>query len=394
MAPLPPTARCSLARIEQRLQQLVDDSAPLDGSEAGDEGRSIGGGAAGAATAAAQFVTDAPASCPQPLNQAAPGQPGAPCYSQQLELARLRRERDEAVKEQQAALRRERDGAVSEAAQLRSQLHELQQVHAALEQQHAQHTRQAEQAAAATAAERAAQAAQMERLQAAHAAVTADSQRKSLRIEALETQQAVLLESYRFLEAELRGSATALPPAQARSLTRLPPHPRSPQLATAGDPPYITDLVPSRGAALASEGDAVERLALSHSHLALAVRCAELQFALGQADRRVQAAEVAAMAAEEQAAGLRLLLAKASSGSAAALQQRLDAACGQLEEAQELGAQLRRQLAQKEEALALVAAEKRQLQADLRLMLQAKAALAALAGGLSAAAGRTGTMAL
>lgn len=42
---------------------------------------------------------------------------------------------------------------------------------------------------------------------------------------------------------------------------------------------------------------------------------------------------------------------------------------------------------QKEEALAVLAGEKRQLQADLRLMLQAKAALAALAGGLRGAAG-------
>lgn len=44
-------------------------------------------------------------------------------------------------------------------------------------------------------------------------------------------------------------------------------------------------------------------------------------------------------------------------------------------------------LVQKEEALAVLAGEKRQLQADLRLMLQAKAALAALAGGLHGAAG-------
>lgn len=44
-------------------------------------------------------------------------------------------------------------------------------------------------------------------------------------------------------------------------------------------------------------------------------------------------------------------------------------------------------LAQKEEALAVLAGEKAQLQADLRLMLQAKAALAALAGGLRGAAG-------
>lgn len=42
---------------------------------------------------------------------------------------------------------------------------------------------------------------------------------------------------------------------------------------------------------------------------------------------------------------------------------------------------------QKEEALAALTAEKRQLQADLRLLLQAKGALAALAGGLNGALG-------
>lgn len=359
MPPLPLPARCSLARIEQRLQQLVVDSEPSSWSEAGEEAHPIAGadaGGAAAAQASAPAVTDAPA-CRPPPPSSAPGQPGGFSYAEQLELARLRRERDEAVKEQQAAMRRERDAAASEAAQLRNQLRELQQAHAALERQHAEQARQAEQAAAAAAAGRAAQAAALERLQAAHAASTADAQRKSLRIEALETQQAVLLESYRALEAERRGAAAPLPPvpllcSPGRQAQRA--HGTHAQLATAArDPPCSTDLVPlgrvGWDTSLAegeAGGDAVERLALSHSHLALAVRCAELQFALGQAERRAQAAQAAAAEAEEQAAGLRLLLAKASSGGAAAMQQRLDAACRQLEEAQALGAQLRRQLAQ------------------------------------------------
>ena len=443
MAPLPPTARRSLARIEQRLQQLVRDSAPSDGSGAGDEGQAVQGGDA-AAAAAPPAVTAAAAVAPSaapPLASAA-GQPGAPCYAQQLELVRLRQERDEVIREQQAALRRERDTAVSEASQLRTQLWELQQAHAALERQHAEQALQAEQAAAAAAAERTA----LERLQVAHAAVMADAQRKSLRIEALETQQALLLESYRALEAEHRASASLPSPPKPCSPARLA-HARRPQLATAGDPPCSTDLVASRGTALAFEGDAVEQLALSHSHLGLAVRCAELQFALSQAEHRAQASEAAVAAAVEQAAGLRMLLARASSGSTAALQQRLDDACRHLAEAQALGAQLRRQLVQarlggagaptclgpaavlilirpasrgghsagqaarqlcfssrqtipvvplcvlqKEEALAVLAADKRQLQADLRLMLQAKAALAALAGGLRGTTGTAGAV--
>lgn len=349
MVPLPPAALGSLARIEQRLQQLVDSSAS-DCSEAGDEVQRTAAGASARAGVAAQSrtepaVTVAPCPCLPP--PASAGQPGAPCYAQQLELARLRQERDAAVQEQQAAVRRERDAAMSEAAQLRSQLRELQQAHAALERRLAEDMRRAEAAEAAAAAERAAQAAALERLQAAHAALTADGQLKSMRIEALETQRAVLLESYQALEAEHRRSAALVPSPWPSSPAHVPAPRRQRQLATAAaDPPCSTDLVPSGGAALASGVDAVERLALSHSHLALAVRCAELQFGLGQAERRAQAAEAAAAAAEQQAAGLRLMLAKASGGGAAALQQRLDAACRQLEGARVLGEQLLRQLAQ------------------------------------------------
>lgn len=349
MAPLPPAALGSLARMEHRLQQLVDSSAS-DCSEAGDERqRTAAGASAGAGVAAQSWAEPAVtvARSPRLSLPASAGQPGAPCYAQQLELARLRQERDAAVREQQAALRRERDAAMSEAAQLRSQLRELQQAQSALEQRHAEHTRRAEAAGAAAAAEHAAQAAAMERLQAAHAALTVDGQLKSMRVEALETQRAVLLESYQALEVEHRRSAALVPSPWPSSPAHLPAPRRQQQLATAAaDPPCSTDLVPSGMAALASGGDAVERLALSHSHLALAVRCAELQFGLGQAERRAQVAEAAAAAAEEQAAGLRLLLAKASGGGAAALQQRLDAACRQLEEARALGEKMRLQLAQ------------------------------------------------
>lgn len=357
MPPLPPAAARSLARIESKLQQLVQDAAPAleEGGGRDEEWRRPAAAAGGAAAHSppVSSVTDAP---PAAQPTVAPAFQPAPSYAHQLELAHLRRERDEAVKEQHAALRRERDAAAAEAAELRGQLAALQQAHAALESWHGEHTWRAEQAAAAAAADSSAQAAALERLQAAHAAAVADSQRKALRIAALETQQAVLLESYRALESERHcgaapwacsggGSPLVISPARL-------PGPRRLQLAPAADPPCSTErgLAPAWAAAAApaagAEGDAVERLAVSHSHLALAVRCAELQFALGQAERQAQAAEEAAAAAEEQAAGLRVLLARVVGGGAGGLQQRLEAAFHQLEEARALGAELQCQLVQ------------------------------------------------
>ena len=359
MAPLPPAAARSLARIECKLQQLVEDAGPAleEGGGRADEWRLPAAGAAAAARrAAAQpaaTVTDAPPAA-QPT---APACQPAPSFAHQLELAQLRRERDEAVKAQHAALRRERDAAAAEAAELRGRLDELQRAHAALERQHPEHVRRTEQASAAAAADGSAQAAALERLHAAHAALLADGHSKALRIAALETQQAVLLESYRALESERHGGAAPCVSSGGGGSTLRSPAclagPRRLQLGPAADPPCSTErgLVPAWGGGAAPaggsfEGDAVERLAISHSHLGLAVRCAELQFAAGRAEQRAEAAEAAAAAAEEQAAGLRVLLARAAGGAASGLQQRLETACRQLEEARALGAQLRSQLAQ------------------------------------------------
>lgn len=277
-------------------------------------------------------------------------------FAHQHELARLRRERDEAAAAIAAELRRARDTAVSEAAGLRERLDALQGEHAALRGQHA--VLQTEQAAATDAAERDGTVKELERLRAAFAGQAAENQGQALRVEALECQLAVLMEAFRMLEAErLQGGRqpgqVLLPAAVANpcggigssTLHRVP-------LLMGGsyaalpmvDPPAWVDTASASGGA---ELDPAERLAVSHSHMGLALRCAELLFSLGQAQRQAAAATAAAAAADEQAAGLRLLLARQQgAGSAGMLQQRLDAACRQLEHARSLGQELQRQLTQ------------------------------------------------
>lgn len=346
----------------------------------------------GAATTAAAATGGASASA----SAAAPSPPLLPwsscpsCSALQLELERARRERESARAE---ASRRVAEAEVS--------AREL----AAMREAHAVAAVRAEQAAARGAAELAAKAEALERTQAANAQLEAAVQQRQLRIEALESKQAVLLECFRAMEGELAqkqrrdtrqqqqrdsrwqrrqeagfgGAAQGMLAAEGARSDSL-------ALAVDADVDGLT-LAPWQGDTLCGNGSggllgasehagptatgypqeslgSVEQLALSSTHLSLALRCAELQFQLGQQRRAAEAAQQAAAAAQEQAAGLRLLLARqaitagsgdggASGGlaagggvAAAALGQRLEAACMQLEQAKVAEAQLHQQLTQ------------------------------------------------
>lgn len=353
--PLHPTP--SLAQLE--LQRLLD-ALPAASQE--EEGPASPSTAAPDPTPPTAAATDAPA----PADQAAPPIWHPPSFSHAHELAQLRQERDAAVAQEQAALRRERNAAVAEAAEARAQLDALRWEHAALREAHAVALLRAEQAAAASAAQLASQGAQLERLQAGRAELEADKRRMSALIDSQTVKLAVLLECYQALEADWLASRAGCapaetaggPPASARSPARLPGPPPLGAAAAAGG--AITLRAPAALAAPEDPGDAAcwslgacsephpaERLAVSHSHLALALRCAELQLQLGRAQRQAQQAQQAAKGAEDEVAGLRLLLARQGAGAGRAvpaLQLRLEAACRQLQEAEGLGAELRRQL--------------------------------------------------
>lgn len=254
-------------------------------------------------------------------------------FSLQLELMRLRRERDEAVAASAAELRRERD----QAAGLRARLEALQAEHAALREQHATAALRAEQAAAKRAAEAEASALEAERLRAAHAQLAAERQGQALRLEALETKLAVLLDAFRALEAERPR------PSSAGACTTLAD--TAAVAAAAPDPPlWLTGAPGSR------ELGPAEASAMPRSHLSLALRCAELQHSLVQARRQAAAAQAASAAGDEEVAGLRLLLARQQAagggGSAGSLARRLEGLARQLEEARQLGLGLRQQLTQ------------------------------------------------
>ncbi|KAL4447558.1 hypothetical protein ABPG75_004777 [Micractinium tetrahymenae] len=314
-----------------------------------------------------------------------------PSAAGELELERLRRERDAAVQQEQAALRRERDAAVAEGARRGAELKSTARELAALREAHAVATLKAEQAAGAAAAELAGKAAALERALAANAELAAAGAQQQLRIEALETKQAVLLECFQAVEAELlqlrcqRGSGAGgrlAPPLQL-----LAPPPLAGTFPPAGSNALaLTAWAGGNSKCALDEEGAGGGLLVSGSHLALAARCAELQCQLGQQRRQAEAARSAAAAAEEQAAGLRLLLARQAGGagggggngaaaSTAALGQRLEAACEQLEEAR-----------RREQALAVAQQEKAQLRRDLQLMLAARGALASLHANLQRAA--------
>ena len=261
-------------------------------------------------------------------------------FSLQLELARLRRERDEAAAASSAELRRER----AESAALRARLEALQAEHAALREQHAAAALRGERAAAARAAEAEAAAREAERLRAAHAQLAGERRGQALQVEALETKLAVLLDAYKALEAEracLPGPSSTGSSAGACLRTA-----RASAVAVAEgaapDPPLWLTAAPAE----------CEAAHTPRSHLGLALRCAELQHRLTVAQRQAGAAQAAATAADEQVAGLRLLLASqqaasgGGAGSAGALQLRVEGLAQQLQEARELGLVLRQQLTQ------------------------------------------------
>ena len=281
-----------------------------------------------------------PAPLPAAAAVAPPTPPGAsPGFGEEYELRRLRRERDEDTARNQAQLRQERNDATAEAHQLRSALERLQGEHAALREAHATAQLRAEQQAAQGAAELADRAEALERLQAAQAQLAASDARKELRIGALETKQAVLLECFQALEAELQQTRAStgqcgIPTQEGQALAAALQHglrgARPLQAAGGG-----------AAVAAAAEINSVGRVEVASSQVHLALHCAELTSQLEQ-QRRLAAA------AEERAAGLRYLLDRqqAPGGGTAHLEQRLEAACRQLEEARGLGEKLQRQLNQ------------------------------------------------
>jgi hypothetical protein len=330
---MPPAsqAKAEIRKLMQALDAAAEQAQDLEGQAA--DGCEVAAGAAPA---------------PPPTAAAPPTPSGAaPGFGEQYELRRVWRERDEATARDQAQLRQERNDATAEARQLRSALERLQREHAALREAHATAQLRAEQQAAQSAAELAGRAEALERLQAAQAQLAASDARKELRIGALETKQAILLECYKALEAEQQqagagaGSGSAaqegqpLAAAQQRGLCGARP------LQAAG-------AAAGTAAGQAGELDSLERLAASGSYWSLAVRCADLTFQMEQQRREAVAAQRAVAAAEEHAAGLRFLLDRQQvpGGGMALLEQRLEAACRQLEEARGLGEKLQRQLNQ------------------------------------------------
>ncbi|KAL4856821.1 hypothetical protein ACK3TF_002875 [Chlorella vulgaris] len=282
-------------------------------------------------------------------------------FSRQCELARLRRERDAAVAQEQNELRRARDTAVEETHQVRAQLERLQHDHAALREAHAVSLAKAEQQAERSARDLATAAREIECLQTAQVSLAAGGRRSQLRIDALETQQAVLLDCYQALEVERQQASQHGPAAPEREHTmQLSADPgsyidfTSPIVGHGAswdgkDGDHELAMVPANISI--NKGTVAQRLALSSSHLALALRCAELQHQLQQQRRQAASSSQAAAAAQEQVAGLRLLAARqqTAGGCTAQLQERLSAVHRQLEEARVLGGQLQQQLAQVQE---------------------------------------------
>ncbi|KAI3429372.1 hypothetical protein D9Q98_005467 [Chlorella vulgaris] len=276
-------------------------------------------------------------------------------FAGQCELARLRRERDAAVAQGQDELRRARDTAVEETHQVRAQLERLQQDHAALREAHAVNLAKAEQQAERSARDLATAAREIECLQTAQVSLAAGGRRSQLRIDALETEQAVLLDCYQALEAERQQASQHGPAAPEREHTmQLSAEPGSPIVGHGAswdreDGDHELAIVPANISI--NKGTVAQRLALSSSHLTLALRCAELQHKLQQQRRQAASSSQAAAAAQEQVAGLRLLVARqqTAGGCTAQLQERLSAVYQQLEEARLLGGQLQQQLAQVQE---------------------------------------------
>lgn len=282
-----------------------------------------------------------------------------PSVAPELEVERLRRERDAAVQQEQAALRRERDAAVAEAQRRSSELQSAAAELAALREAHAVAALlQAKHAAASSSEDVARKAAALERALAANAELAAAGAQQKLRIEALETKQAVLLECFQAVEAELlqlrTHRASGAGHRQAPLLQLPAPLPADQRPAADSN-----KLAMRPGANLMwardENGHGSDPLPPG-SLMAMAARCAELQYQLAQQQRQADAARKAAVAAEEQAAGLRLLLARQAGvcgsggsgpvASTEAVGRRLEAACEQLEEAKRVEVELRQLLTQ------------------------------------------------
>lgn len=270
------------------------------------------------------------------------------------ELARLRTERDAAVAESHARLWCERNAAVAAAEDASSRLEQLQRQHAALRETHGLAVLKAQQDAERSAAQATAATRSLECLQASHATLEASQASKALRIEALEAKLSMVLSCYMELEAGHRCRAShtgymASMPAQCP----IPGLTCAPMGSLSLDGPGCH---PVTAAALAhgiieeeAEADSLSQPTLPRcSHMGLALRCADLSFRLHRQQQATAAARKAAEAAEEQAAGLRLLLSRgqAASKGAPRLEKRIEGACCQLKEAQAVGAELRQQLEQ------------------------------------------------
>jgi hypothetical protein len=289
-------------------------------------------------------------------------------FSLQAELASLRRKCDAAAEREQALLHRENERALATAREATSVLATLQLEHA--QQTHAIALLKAEQQVNQSMSQLAGVTSELERLHATHAELAASDASKALRIEALECQQAVLLDCYQTLEAgagrqqhEQQLEHSVMHPAKHGAAWECQPRPavNSQLLHSRDGGPLLCGL--------SKMGDDKDQLAVAtikaakencelqqqhaSSHLGLALRCAELQHQLMQQRQHTCAARRAAAAAEEQVAGLRLLLARQQSGvggTTSTLEERLYAACRQLTDAQQLGGELRHQLMQVKES--------------------------------------------
>lgn len=316
-------------------------------------------------------------------------------------------------------MRRAADDAAAHAKAAAKELADLYRQHSQAALEHTRAQAAAQQRAAQVEAELSAKSEALEQAQAARRELEAAVQALKLRNEMMETKLRVLTECYRQLESE---QAPVLYPASVAAMPALPPallpgrgadhlplrplwpnadlapgcapagacctHSRAGRAASAPDP---ADLDPHLTPPSAGRGWSTEALtALPPTHLGLALACAELHCRLDGQTREAEAAQLRANVAQEQAAALKLLLARqqgaAAAGDIGPLLARLEAAEAQLGQARAIGAELRQKLDAKEREAQAALRDKARLQQDLQLMLGARDALAALKASLQKAA--------
>lgn len=248
-----------------------------------------------------------------------------------------------------ACLRHERNAAEAAAQSATTALSNLQRQHAAAALEHVCSAAAAERRAAAAETEAAAASAAAERAAVVQLEMQADVRDLRLKNEMLSAQLAVLMEAFQVLEAETWGSngrtAELLP-------FNVPSADPAPDAADVGAPPL--------------RWDAPLSPPLQPSLMNLALTAAELRCQLGRSEAKAQAAHAAATAAQEQAASLRLLLARQGTLAAGSstLLARVEAAEGQLAEAQGMGAELKRELERRDRQLRVVLEENTRLHAE------------------------------